>query len=282
MQEELLSLNHILKGTVTEYWCDKANRLHRNTDRPAVITNAREFMWYNHGLQHRGGDKPAFISPYKNEWLKKGERHRDNDKPAVVYWLEPLKMWYRRGKLHRSNDKPAYVAPGVSEWWTNGEIHRDNDKPAFIALDVSEWWSHGEIHRDNDLPAIVFVNGIKKWYRRGKIHREGDKPAYVVEGEYYAWYWEGKRHRFGTEPAVISHWTNRKEWWKYGIEYTELEIRSAVKISLWYRRMKQRRFILLVWRTMTPIYFHPLERGGLKAIKALTEFDIEKVYNQKK
>jgi hypothetical protein len=37
--------------------------------------------------------------------------------------------------------------------------------------------------------------------------------------------------------------------------------------------MKRRRFILLVWRVMTPIYFHPSQPGGKKAIRDLVEFD---------
>lgn len=42
--------------------------------------------------------------------------------------------------------------------------------------------------------------------------------------------------------------------------------------------MVQRRFTLLAWRVITPIYFHPNEIGGKKAIKALQEYDIENEY----
>jgi len=56
---------------------------------------------------------------------------------------------------------------------------------------------------------------------------------------------------------------------------------AVEKISLWYRRMKHRRIILLLWEILTPLYFHPSARGGKKAIKALEEFNVEQAYERK-
>lgn len=237
-----------------EYWLDETDKLHRNSDKPAVVFGAGGCKWYNHGLQHRGGDKPADVSPYRKEWWKKGVLHRDYDKPAIVY--ENTQMWYCRGQLHRGNDKPAVISPTVKQWWKNGKRHRNGQ-----------------------LPAVEYTDGTKLWYKEDKLHRDYDKPARIEPGVYGAWYWHGKRHRFGVQPAVIYYisetpgWPGHMEWWKFGNKYTETEINSAVKISLWYRRMKQRQFVLLVWRVMTPIYFHPSQMGGKKAIAALMKYD---------
>jgi hypothetical protein len=65
-----------------------------------------------------------------------------------------------------------------------------------------------------------------------------------------------------------------------GIQYTEDQVKSVHRIEKWYKKMVQRRFTLLVWRVMTPIYFHPNELGGKKVIKALKEYDIEKEYKK--
>jgi len=43
--------------------------------------------------------------------------------------------------------------------------------------------------------------------------------------------------------------------------------------------MKQREFIFLVWRVITPIYFRPDELGGKKAIQALIKYDEEIGHN---
>jgi hypothetical protein len=237
------------KDTNMECWYDSSNKLHRNGDNPAIVRNKGECKWwYKHGLQHRGGDKPATILPYRKEWWKKGILHRDYDKPAVVY--EDSQMWYRRGRFHRGGDKPAFISPMVKQWWKNGKRHRNGQ-----------------------LPAIEYTDGTKLWYKEDELHRDYDKPAHVQPGVYSAWYWNGIRHRSGAKPAVIYYISGLMEWWKFGIRYTETEINSAVKISLWYRRMKKRQFGLLVWRVMTPIYFHPSQMGGKKAITALMEYD---------
>jgi hypothetical protein len=44
------------------------------------------FFWKKNGLLHRDNDKPALITPdgvvY---WYKDGKQHRDGDKPAIIY-----------------------------------------------------------------------------------------------------------------------------------------------------------------------------------------------------
>ena len=69
----------------------------------------------------------------------------------------------------------------------------------------------------------------------------------------------GKLHREGGLPAIESS-NGTKEWWIYGINYTEKR-QSIQKISAWCRRMFQRRFVLLIWRVMTPIHLRLEEEG---------------------
>lgn len=79
--------------------------------------------------------------------------------------------------------------------------------------------------------------------------------------------------REGGLPAV-EYADGTKEWWVNNVFYTYDHISAFVsKIWKWYRRMKRRKFIRLVWRVMTPIYFHPSQPGGKKAIRNLVEFD---------
>jgi hypothetical protein len=86
------------------------------------------------------------------------------------------------------------------------------------------------------------------------------------------WFANGRHHRTGGFPAV-ERADGTKEWWVNNVFYTYVQVISVSKIWKWYRRMVQRKFILLVWRVMTPIYFHPSQPGGKKAIRDLVEFD---------
>lgn len=70
--------------------------LHREDDRPAVIT--------------RKGTK---------EWWVNGKRHRENDRPAIID-SHGKQMWYKSGLLHRDVG-PAVVKPnGEIQYWKNG------------------------------------------------------------------------------------------------------------------------------------------------------------------
>jgi len=162
--------------------------------------------------------------------------------------------WFKNEKLHRDDDLPAYIGKkyGTYIWYKDDKIHRDNDKPA---------WTH------------VLTNGFLRqdWYIHGKLHRTDDKPASILPYE-QRWYKLGKLHRTKGKPA-ITHILTGPEWYVNGIKYTKDQVKAVEKVGTWYKRMKQRQFILLVWRVMTPIYFHPSEIGGKKAIKALQEYD---------
>ena len=109
------------------------------------IDNLGTKRWYNNGLLHRTGDKPAVV--YLNgtkQWWVNGLKHRDGGLPAVVY-LNGTKQWWVNGKLHRDGDQHACI-------WSNG---------------TKEWWVNGNRHRDGGLPAVERPDGFNRWYFEG-------------------------------------------------------------------------------------------------------------------
>jgi hypothetical protein len=75
-----------------ECWFDNKGKLHRGNDIPAVITymedgRISDKQWWIHGMKHRNGDKPAYMSygiTFRTErvsltsyWYYYGELHRE-------------------------------------------------------------------------------------------------------------------------------------------------------------------------------------------------------------
>ncbi len=184
---------------------------------PSITTSNKLLWYYNgnrhrssrsvNSIDFAGNDLPATIryysdprDVYSQKWYQHGLLHRDGDKPARV---KPgnRKVWYQHGKIHRDGDKPAVKTCNRKEWRVNGLLHRDNDLPAIVWIGrSSEWYQHGERHRENDLPAIADKSN-QEWYYRGKPHRAGGKPAFIY-GSTIKWYYHGKLHRING-PAVI-------------------------------------------------------------------------------
>jgi len=83
----------------------------------------RDKIWRNkNGQLHRDNDKPAVISDNGTQyWYKEGQLHRDHDKPAVIY-ANGTQEWYKEGKCHRENDLPSviYLDGKREEYWING------------------------------------------------------------------------------------------------------------------------------------------------------------------
>ena len=56
-------------------------------------------IWYQNGLIHRDGDKPAIINSNGDKyWYKNGKMHRDEDNPAIIF-TNGEKKWYKNGNL---------------------------------------------------------------------------------------------------------------------------------------------------------------------------------------
>jgi len=125
--------------------------LHSKDDQPAITYfNSSEKCWYKYGLLHRNGDKPAVISENQYKyWYKDGELHRDGDKPASIT-PNGYKRWYQKGKLHRDGDKPAIIWSNDTEWhmkqwYKYGLLHREGGEPAvmYSYTGLAEWWING-------------------------------------------------------------------------------------------------------------------------------------------
>jgi hypothetical protein len=155
--------------------------LHSLDDAPALVTNhlgwpGLAFSRYRGGRLHRDGDRPAVVSAQVRCWYQDGQLHRDGDKPAKTSILGH--EWYQRGQLHRDGDKPAKTSILGYEWYQRGLLHRDGDKPAKTSILGHEWYQRGQLHRDGDKPAEVHCEGP---YRLGLR----PKPLYLGYVVYY-------------------------------------------------------------------------------------------------
>ena len=183
------------------------------------------------------------------EWLNSNnKRHSVDDLPAVEL-KDGYKAWYKNGVLDRYGNPAIMYPSGSMSWYTNGELNSQDDKPAIVcASGLKKWYKNNKLHRDNDCPSVEYSDGSGLWYKNGDLHRINGLPAVDIP--------------------------NSKAWFVNNKFIPKHKVNSVLKISRWYKRMKQRKFVLLVWRVMTPIYFHPDEIGGKKAIRYLEEFDM--------
>ena len=67
----------VVKVVSGEYHYDSENRLHRSSNKPALITANGDMYWYKHGQIHRSSNKPATITRLEKAWFYNGKRHRD-------------------------------------------------------------------------------------------------------------------------------------------------------------------------------------------------------------
>jgi len=164
-----------------EHYYKKNNQgawvLHRDYDRPAVITKNGYQAWYQDDQLHRDGDQPAVIrSGGTREWYQKGQLHRDHDRPAIECATGD-KEWYQKGQRHRDHDRPAVEkANGDKEWYQNGRLHRDHDLPARITGHYKMWYRKGNCHRDYNRPAIEHADGRNFYYLNGDEYHPHSKP----------------------------------------------------------------------------------------------------------
>ena len=72
--------NPVIDEYGTKRWYNEKGQLHRDNDKPAVVSAHGTKFWYQDGLKHRDGDKPAVI------WA------RDS------IWARGSKEWWQNGK----------------------------------------------------------------------------------------------------------------------------------------------------------------------------------------
>jgi hypothetical protein len=136
---------------------------------PAIRAEDR-MMWCVNGLLHRERDRPALITQSGDcQWWVNGQCHRGGGLPAIIY-QDGSAEWWHQGVLHRAGGLPAvihtsmeYFGEGVwtdqwnDETWTHG--HYLACDLAISAPHYFEWRVHGQLHRDiAEGPAVVEYN----------------------------------------------------------------------------------------------------------------------------
>ena len=128
-----------------EYW--KNGKQYTPEHLKGVVLNKIEVHRDENGEKHFVNDHHAYTeSNGTRHWYNHGVPHRDGDKPAVDNPVHGEQLWYKNGKLHRDGDKPAIERrDGSKQYWKNNERHRDGDKPAVIKADGShQYWKNGK------------------------------------------------------------------------------------------------------------------------------------------
>lgn len=140
-------------------------------------------QWHCHGRLHRSNsnDQPAVRCANGDcLWFQHGTQHRDGDRPSTEY-INGAQVWYQHGQVHRNgDDQPAAImASGRRrEWFQHGIRTRIGDRPAVEHDGIMRvWFKKGILHRDKGKPAIMYDDGEQHWYVHGRRHRVGNQPA---------------------------------------------------------------------------------------------------------
>ena len=185
--------------------------LHRDDDKPAVISHLGSRVWYRNGLIHRDGDKPAFIDSdgrklyYKNgeeytpkhiqkkinkERMNRAKKNVEVKKNRILENLNEETVfdlgggrvkvieghrttYYKNYKKHRE-DGPAVVNKWGEYWYQNDKRHRDDGPAVIMPNGDKEWWQHGKRHRDDNKPAVILADGTKLYYMNGEKYTPVD------------------------------------------------------------------------------------------------------------
>lgn len=159
---------------------------------------------------------------------------------------------YELTQLTKFADNPFPVK--VTEWRTEGCMHSLHriDGPAWFNGTEEKYFVLGQEYTKEEYEELSFRQGLNRQYTclngmdlthvkadyeeiyvdsKGHAHRL-DGPAIQYHSGcnqgHRAWYLHGKRHRLDG-PAVIKAWTQCKEYWIEGKQYTEEEFNEAVK-----------------------------------------------------
>jgi hypothetical protein len=126
---------------VEKRWRDSAGQLHRDDDKPAVVT-ARTLQWYRHGQLHRDGGKPAkhvrqlCDVPFRElEWYDDGclQRHALSWCPEDMPPSSTCRPFtcFRHGMFSRFTWQTAPVAPDT---WVGDNAHFASDLDLVVEL----------------------------------------------------------------------------------------------------------------------------------------------------
>jgi hypothetical protein len=114
-------------GTIR--YMNEFGQLHREDDLPAIIELNGTMTYYQHGLKHRDGDKPAYISSSQQCYYQLDSLHRDGDKPALIHLIDNKivsQAYYQHGLLHRNKGPAMSWDTGSYQYYQHGVLHNDN------------------------------------------------------------------------------------------------------------------------------------------------------------
>lgn len=105
-------------------WWVEGRKFHPDPDQPACIDGDGGKTWYDsRGLQHRGGDLPAFDAPGRQNWYLHGERHRSHGKPASIWDIaggSQIITWTEHGIDKAELTVPEYATD--PDWEFDGDL----------------------------------------------------------------------------------------------------------------------------------------------------------------
>ena len=187
------------------------------------VAKGYSMTYYQNGICHRDGDKPAVIRDHYIEFHKHGKLHRS---PML------------RQKADASDDTHAHKKPRLAENNSSSESEEtasnSNDDicdkvmdngddlstatvvaPAIIfytdnTIGYHLFVEYGKIQSINDVPAVVYADGTMEWRRERRLHRDHDKPAIIKSDGSQEWYQSGQLHRDNDQPAVVSSYKSAK------------------------------------------------------------------------
>jgi hypothetical protein len=153
-------------------------KLHREHDRPALISNSGAREWRRYGHLHRDHNRPAYIVGGLLEWYRDGRYHRDNDRPAHINANDGDRVWYHHGKHYRDHGRPTYVDSVGTHLWHCNLLPELGHPIRIYRYGGWAWYCYGHQQRDQDRPAVVNRNSSRQWFQQGG--RRPDQPGWVT------------------------------------------------------------------------------------------------------
>ena len=114
-------------------WYDKGV-LHRENDKPARVSGKEKYVFlfveknlpkpldiYEQRYMDRNDLPCYFFGSVRLEWFQEGVYHREGDKPAIRHDLG-YAVWYKKGEKYRDNpDKPVMISGDTASWIVDGK-----------------------------------------------------------------------------------------------------------------------------------------------------------------
>lgn len=182
--------SRVLKDGSVYYFYRKFDRdvLHRDYDKPALISSDGSRRYYRHGKLHRESGPAIEYSDGSVAYLVEGRYHREGV-PAIIE-ATGSSHYYVAGKRHRKDGPAIEYANGGFEYWINGVLHNETGPAKRLIHEngvLEEYRIWNLVHRVG-APAKIFPDRREYlWF--GRLHRydgfavESAEPLYALHGK---------------------------------------------------------------------------------------------------